>query len=69
MKDSCINIRQAQKSDSTIIAHAVAMAIGDEDAVKNYCGDNYIALSRETTRLMEELFMQVRNGIPVHLPD
>ena len=32
-------------------------------------GDNYIALSRETTRLMEELFMQVRNGIPIHLPD
>lgn len=47
MKDSCINIRQAQKSDSTIIAHAVAMAIGDEDAVKNYCGDNYIALLKK----------------------
>ena len=32
-------------------------------------GKGYIALPRETTRLMEELFMQVRNGIPVHLPD
>ncbi len=29
----------------------------------------YIALPRETTRLMEELFMQVRNRIPIHLPD
>ena len=32
-------------------------------------GDGYIALPRSTTRLMEELFMQVRNGIPIHLPD
>ena len=32
-------------------------------------GQGYIALPRTTTRLMEELFMQVRNGIPVHLPD
>ena len=32
-------------------------------------GSSYVALPRETTRLMEELFMQVRNGIPVHLPD
>ena len=29
----------------------------------------YVALPRETTRLMEELFMQVRNRIPIHLPD
>lgn len=32
-------------------------------------GKGYIALPRDTTRLMEELFMQVRNGIPIHLPD
>ena len=32
-------------------------------------GKSYVALPRTTTRLMEELFMQVRNGIPVHLPD
>ena len=31
-------------------------------------GQDYIALPRSTTRLMEELFMQVRNGISVHLP-
>ena len=32
-------------------------------------GDVYASLPRSTTRLMEELFMQVRNGIPIHLPD
>ncbi len=32
-------------------------------------GKGYLSLPRETTRLMEELFMQVRNGIPVRLPD
>lgn len=32
-------------------------------------GKGYLALPRKTTRLMEELFMQVRNGIDVHLPD
>ena len=31
--------------------------------------DGYIALPRATTRLMEELFMQVRNNIPIHLPN
>ena len=33
------------------------------------CGKSYVALPRKTSRLMEELFMQVRNGISVHLPD
>lgn len=32
-------------------------------------GGGYLPLPRKTTRLMEELFMQVRNGIKVHLPD
>ena len=32
-------------------------------------GDSYLPLPRSTTRLMEELFMQVRNGIPIHLPN
>ena len=31
-------------------------------------GKDYVALPRQTSRLMEELFMQVRNGIAVHLP-
>ena len=32
-------------------------------------GLSFLPLPRETSRLMEELFMQVRNGIDVHLPD
>ena len=32
-------------------------------------GQSFRALPRKTTRLMEELFMQVRNGIKIHLPD
>ncbi len=31
-------------------------------------GKSFIALPRSTTRLMETLFMQVRNGIEIHLP-
>ncbi len=32
-------------------------------------GTGYLSLPRSTTRLMEELFMQVRNGLPIRLPD
>ena len=32
-------------------------------------GQSFRALPRTTTRLMEALFMQVRNGIKIHLPD
>ncbi len=32
-------------------------------------GQSFKALPRATTRLMEALFMQVRNGIEIHLPD
>jgi len=39
-----------------------------DDEVLNR-GSGYLPLERKTTRLMEELFMQVRNGIKVHLPD
>lgn len=44
MQHPTINIRAAKKSDAPIIAQVVAMAIGDENAMKNYCGENYIAL-------------------------
>ena len=44
MQHSTVNIRDAKKSDAPIIAQAVAMAIGDEKAVKNYCGEDYISL-------------------------
>ena len=32
-------------------------------------GASFISLPRSTTRLMETLFMQVRNGIKIHLPE
>ena len=44
MQHPTINIRPAQKSDAPIIAQVVAIAIGDENALKNYCGENYISL-------------------------
>lgn len=44
MQQHTINIRDAKKSDAPIIAQAVAMAIGDEEAMKKYCGEDYIAL-------------------------
>ena len=50
MQHPIINIRQAQKSDAHIIAQAVAMAIGDENAMKNYCGEEYMTL---LTRIAE----------------
>lgn len=37
------NIRPATANDAAIIASIVAMAIGDEQALKRYCGDDYLA--------------------------
>lgn len=45
-----VNIRQATTDDSFIISQAVAMAIGDENAIQNYCGKDYIKL---LTRIAE----------------
>lgn len=39
-----LNVRQAQKADALLIAKAVAMGIGDEDALNRYCGEDYISL-------------------------
>ena len=41
---SKIKIRKATQADAATIAQAVAMAIGDEAALHNYCGENYIAV-------------------------
>ena len=50
-----IAVRSARREDAAIIAKAVAMAIGDEVALHNYCGEEYIAVladmaSRENTQ-------------------
>ena len=47
---------------------AEELILTEEDQEGNK-GMTYQPLPRTTTRLMEELFMQVRNGIEVHLPD
>ncbi len=44
MKKGEISIRKARKDDAEFIAQVVAMAIGDEVALHNYCGDNYISV-------------------------
>lgn len=50
-----IIVRPATTNDATLIAQVVAMAIGDEQGVRNYCGEEYIAVlsemaSREDTQ-------------------
>lgn len=45
-----IMVRPARIEDTTIIAEAVAMAIGDEKALQNYCGEDYIAVLKEIAR-------------------
>lgn len=42
-----IIVRPARREDATTIAKAVAMAIGDEGALCNYCGDDYLAVLTE----------------------
>lgn len=45
-----ITVRPARIEDTTIIAKAVAMAIGDEKALQNYCGEEPIAVLEEIAR-------------------
>lgn len=45
-----IIVRAAVREDAAIIAEAVAMAIGDETALRNYCGENYIEVLTEIAR-------------------
>lgn len=45
-----INVRAATPMDDFVIANAVALAIGDEEVLRNYCGSDYIAVLREIAR-------------------
>ena len=45
-----IVVRRAVAEDAEIIACAVAMAIGDEEALRDYCGEEYIAVLQEVAR-------------------
>lgn len=50
MNTSQITIREAQPDDAPLIARVVAMAIGDEAALINYCGDDYLAVLTRIAR-------------------
>ena len=43
-------MRAAKQEDAAIVARAVAMAIGDEVALRSYCGDDYLAVLAEVAR-------------------
>ena len=43
-------MRAAKQEDAAIVARAVAMAIGDEVALRSYCGDDYLAVLAEMAR-------------------
>ena len=47
MRTSKVTIRQAEKQDAEVIAQVVAMAIGDEQALHDYCGKEYHAVLTE----------------------
>lgn len=44
MKSPKITIRSARVEDAATISRAVAMAIGDKEALRAYCGDDYMAV-------------------------
>lgn len=44
MKRAKITLRAAREEDASIVAMAVAMAIGDEEALRDYCGDDYLGV-------------------------
>lgn len=53
MKCSKIVIRPATIGDAPTLAQVVAMAIGDDEALHNYCGANYLTILREVARTKE----------------
>ena len=44
MRAPKITIRSARVEDAATIARAVAMAMGDKEALRAYCGDDYMAV-------------------------
>lgn len=48
--DREIVIRPAVSADSATIAEVIAMAIGDEAGLRNYCGEEYMAVLTEVAR-------------------
>lgn len=50
MNVSGITVRPAGREDARLLAVAVAMAIGDETALRNYCGNDYLSVLCEVAR-------------------
>jgi ribosomal protein S18 acetylase RimI-like enzyme len=48
--DREIVIRPAVSADAATIAEVIAMAIGDEAGLRNYCGEEYMAVLTEVAR-------------------
>ena len=46
-----IVIRQASEDDAQLIASAVVMAIGGDESVRRYCGDDYMTVLEELARM------------------
>ncbi len=47
MDNQRIVVRLAVSEDAEVVARAVAMAIGDEVALCNYCGEEYLDVLAE----------------------
>ena len=55
-----ILIRRATADDAGMIARAVAMAIGDEQTLRRYCGEEYLSvLSRPMPGINFEIFIGI----------
>ena len=50
MYNQGIIVRLAGREDAEVVAKTVAMAIGDEVALRNYCGEEYLAVFAEIAR-------------------
>ena len=47
MNSSRIIVREATREDAGVIAQVVAMAIGDHEALHDYCGEDYLSVLTE----------------------
>ena len=62
MRTPTVTIRDAEREDAEVIAQAVAMAIGDEQALHAYCGEDYHAVLTEIA-LAEKSQYSWRNAL------
>ena len=69
MNSAKITVRAADKRDAEVIARAVAMAIGDEQALTAYCGEDYhvvlteIAANKDTQYSWQQALVAEVEGV------